>query len=180
MNTSPVGRAARTILCINKIVDTYPCTRSSKIGSRQCRTTVSGVTLPVGAPPLSDEKCPPPPLKFFVYPKKKKKKVGYFFPRPLQLFAPPWSKKRYPKYFFCVDRTLNWTGKYTNKAFFQWKGLKFRKIAPPLYGAPPPHSGVCGALSFSYATDYSTLPGLKCDTNSSAKEGGLVELQVSH
>ena len=90
-------------------------------------------------PPRSRAKSAPPPLIFFVSLKKKKKKrSGSFFFAPLQPFCAPLKQKGYPKYFFRVDWTLNWTGKYTNKAFFQWKGLKFRKIAPPLYGAPPP------------------------------------------
>ena len=70
---------------------------------KKCTRVISGVTLPVGAPPLSDEKCPPP-LKFFVSLKKKKKKKkkrsGTFFLAPLQLFAPPEAKKGTPNIFF--------------------------------------------------------------------------------
>ena len=54
----------------------------------------SGVTL-LCAAPLLIEICRPYPEKFF-----------------------PLKQKWYPKYFFHVDRTLNSTGQYTNKAIF--------------------------------------------------------------
>ena len=62
----------------------------------------SGETLPVGAPPLSDEKRP---HKIFCVSKKKKKKKkkkrsGTFFLAPPTAFCAPLNQKRVPQIFF--------------------------------------------------------------------------------
>ena len=77
----------------------------------------SGVTLLCAAPLLIEICRPYPPLKFCVPKKKKKKRSVTIFAAPTA-FCRPLKQKWYPKYFFHVDRTLNWTGKYTNKALF--------------------------------------------------------------
>ena len=70
---------------------------------REHNRITSGVTLPVGAPPLSVKTLPPPPPpKIFCVPKKKKKKKKgrvLFFAPPTAFYA-PLEQKKAPKIFF--------------------------------------------------------------------------------
>ena len=72
-------------------------------------------------------------------------------------FCRPLKQKWYPKYFFHVDRTLNWTGKYTNKALFPWNQTYNSGKCRPLR-CRPPASRVSRGGRYATATNIMRRP----------------------
>ena len=96
----------------------------------------SGVTLPVGAPPLSGKTLPP--LKFFVSLKRKKKKKSRVL-----FFAPP-GAKRVPQKVFSRQPNANLDREIHKQAVFSVRGLKIQENFAPLIRRPPAQRGLRG------------------------------------